>query len=242
VTRIIEQQEVVWSAVAEKARQTISERQKIFVYTELDSIEIAALTIVENAAQCGHIVDRRIQSRQARADKLRYPDQKGVPGHISRSASRGGGAPSTPFRTVRSRSPPRVDARHARTSFQYIAHPLAFLSRTKLTPILPRNAPTRKATSTVHNWTDEQYRSAMKILPDQNRQPASTSEVLLVHSSDIHVDDSRGTAGLQAVLATAGAVGAHLVLLAGDTFENNQLSASVLGRAAELLAGGGCPL
>src|SRR5437763_6186623 len=69
----------------------------------------------------------------------------------------------------------------------------------------------------------------------------SSPEVVLVHSSDIHVDDSRGTAGLEAVLATAGALGADLVLLAGDTFENNQLSAAVVDRAARLLAEAGMP-
>jgi DNA repair exonuclease SbcCD nuclease subunit len=79
----------------------------------------------------------------------------------------------------------------------------------------------------------------MKILPGRKGQPASTSELLLVHSSDVHVDDSRGTAGLRAVLTTAAALGADLVLLAGDTFENNQLSEAVLDRAGQLLAEAG---
>ena len=67
-------------------------------------------------------------------------------------------------------------------------------------------------------------------------------KIVLVHSSDVHVDDSRGAAGLQAVLATARVFGADFVLLAGDTFENNQLSAAVLDRAGELLAEGGMPI
>jgi DNA repair exonuclease SbcCD nuclease subunit len=70
----------------------------------------------------------------------------------------------------------------------------------------------------------------------------SSPEVVLVHSSDVHVDDSRGTAGLKAVLATVGALGADLVLLAGDTFESNQLSPAVLDRAARLLAEAGMPV
>jgi len=79
----------------------------------------------------------------------------------------------------------------------------------------------------------------MKISPDPNGRPASPFEVVLVHSSDIHVDDRCGTAGLRAVLSTAGALGADLVLLAGDTFENNQLSAAVLDCASQLLAEAG---
>ena len=56
----------------------------------------------------------------------------------------------------------------------------------------------------------------------------STPEVVLVHSSDLHVDDRGGLGGLKSVLVTAGALGADLVLLSGDTFESNQLSAAVL--------------
>ena len=73
---------------------------------------------------------------------------------------------------------------------------------------------------------------------------------MLVHSSDIHVDDStiaashggEGAAQLHRVLATAGALRADVVLLAGDTFENNQLRAAVLERAGELLADAGVPI
>jgi DNA repair exonuclease SbcCD nuclease subunit len=69
-------------------------------------------------------------------------------------------------------------------------------------------------------------------------------EAVLVHSSDLHVDEDHaaasrggdGTAGLRAVLATARAVRADVILLAGDTFENNQLSSAILDRAASLLA------
>jgi DNA repair exonuclease SbcCD nuclease subunit len=76
-----------------------------------------------------------------------------------------------------------------------------------------------------------------------NRLHSRPGEVTLVHSSDIHVDDGPrdSTAALSAVLATARALSADLVLLAGDTFENNQLSTGVLARAAELLADAGMP-
>jgi DNA repair exonuclease SbcCD nuclease subunit len=74
--------------------------------------------------------------------------------------------------------------------------------------------------------------------------------VRLVHSSDIHVDEGRiaaayegdGTAGLAAVLATARALRADVVLLAGDTFETNQLSGPVIDRAGGLLADAGMPV
>ena len=61
-------------------------------------------------------------------------------------------------------------------------------------------------------------------------------ETVLVHSSDIHIDDRRGTEGLEAVLDAARALRADVVLLAGDTFESNQLGVAVLDRAARLLA------
>src|SRR5260370_11623205 len=83
-----------------------------------------------------------------------------------------------------------------------------------------------------------------------NPQSVSTPEIVLVHSSDIHVDDGDsaglrgddGTAGLRAVLATGRALRADVVLLAGDTFENNQLSAAILEGAGRLLAEAGMPI
>ena len=83
---------------------------------------------------------------------------------------------------------------------------------------------------------------------DRPANPAC--EVVLVHSSDLHVEDDRnlasaggdGTAGLRAVLATARALPADIVLLAGDTFENNQLGSAVLDRAGQLLADAGLPV
>jgi len=69
-------------------------------------------------------------------------------------------------------------------------------------------------------------------------------EIVLVHSSDLHVDEdhaagshhSDGTASLRTVLATARVLRADVVLLAGDTFENNQLSQVILERARDLFA------
>ena len=57
------------------------------------------------------------------------------------------------------------------------------------------------------------------------------TEIRLVHSSDLHVDEGRiaaeyhgdGAAGLAMVLATAERLQADIVLLAGDTFETHQL-------------------
>ena len=79
-----------------------------------------------------------------------------------------------------------------------------------------------------------------------NRAP----DVVLAHSSDLHVDEDRtaslrdgdGTATLRAVLATARALRADVVLLAGDTFENNQLGSAILDRARGLLAGADLPV
>jgi DNA repair exonuclease SbcCD nuclease subunit len=86
----------------------------------------------------------------------------------------------------------------------------------------------------------------MDIPPEKSR----ARDVVLVHSSDLHVDEDRaaglrgrdGTAGLRSVLATARAVRADVVLLAGDTFENNQLGPAVLDRARRLLAAAGMPV
>src|SRR6516162_1497781 len=82
-----------------------------------------------------------------------------------------------------------------------------------------------------------------------HRNANRAQEVVLVHSSDLHVDEdnaagSRGgrAAGLRAVLATARMLRADIVLLAGDTFENNQLSPAILDRARRLLAAADLPV
>jgi DNA repair exonuclease SbcCD nuclease subunit len=73
------------------------------------------------------------------------------------------------------------------------------------------------------------------------------AEVVLVHSSDIHVDEGRAgnadaIAGLAAVLATARMLDADIVVLAGDTFEGNHIGATLLGRAGDCLAAAGRPV
>jgi DNA repair exonuclease SbcCD nuclease subunit len=75
-------------------------------------------------------------------------------------------------------------------------------------------------------------------------------DILLVHSSDLHVDDDRvaamhggdGTAGLRDVLASARALGAGIVLLAGDTFDNHQVNSATIDRAGRLLADAAMPV
>jgi DNA repair exonuclease SbcCD nuclease subunit len=76
------------------------------------------------------------------------------------------------------------------------------------------------------------------------------ADIVLVHSSDIHVDENPGgagekgdaTAGLAAVLATARVLRADIVLLAGDTFEGNHLGPAILDRAGRHLAEAGMPV
>ena len=81
-----------------------------------------------------------------------------------------------------------------------------------------------------------------------SHQP-SPVDIVLVHSSDLHVDDETnatkhgdGIAGLAAVLAAARAARADIVLLAGDTFDNNRVPAPVLDRTGRLLADAGVPV
>ena len=75
-------------------------------------------------------------------------------------------------------------------------------------------------------------------------------DVVLVHSSDLHVDDDRiaalhdgdGSGVLRDVLATARALAADVLILAGDTFDNHQVTAKTIDRAGLLLADGGVPV
>ncbi|HEX2150814.1 MAG TPA: metallophosphoesterase [Stellaceae bacterium] len=77
-----------------------------------------------------------------------------------------------------------------------------------------------------------------------------SGDILLVHSSDLHVDDDRvaamhggdGAAGLRGVLETAREVGADIVILAGDTFDNHQVNSATIDRAGTLLADAGLPI
>ncbi len=82
------------------------------------------------------------------------------------------------------------------------------------------------------------------------RDSIASPDILLVHSSDLHVDDDRvaslhggdGTAGLRDVLATARALGADIVLLAGDTFDNHMVAMGTIERAGKLIADCGLPV
>ena len=79
-------------------------------------------------------------------------------------------------------------------------------------------------------------------------QPIAAAAIVLVHSSDLHIDDERdagkyhGLLGLRAVLDAARAADADFLLLAGDTFDNHRVSTATLQRAADLLATAGRPV
>ena len=76
------------------------------------------------------------------------------------------------------------------------------------------------------------------------------TDIVLVHSSDLHVDNDPhqgpygedGTTGLRVVLEAAKAHDAHFVLLVGDVFDNNRQPAHILDRSTELLAEAGRPV
>src|SRR5271168_5197607 len=76
------------------------------------------------------------------------------------------------------------------------------------------------------------------------------ADIVLVHSSDLHVDDDPhqgpygedGTAGLRVVLDAAKAHNADYVLLVGDIFDNNRQSAGIVSRCVSLLHGAGRPV
>jgi DNA repair exonuclease SbcCD nuclease subunit len=86
------------------------------------------------------------------------------------------------------------------------------------------------------------------------RKPSESSrrgrDIVVVHSSDLHVDTDwtarlhggDGAGGLGAVLGTARAVAADLVVLAGDVFDHNRLPDDVLERTARLLGTAGRPV
>ena len=73
----------------------------------------------------------------------------------------------------------------------------------------------------------------MEITP-RNHHPALITEVVLVHSSDIHVADS--TAALGAVLATARGLRADVVLLAEIGYTPAEIQALVSTPAIGLRA------
>src|SRR5262249_61214098 len=78
----------------------------------------------------------------------------------------------------------------------------------------------------------------------------SGKDVVIVHSSDLHVDHDYtarlhggdGTAGLACVLTTARAIRADVGLLVGDTFESHRLPQHVLDPTATVIAAAGMPV
>jgi len=80
--------------------------------------------------------------------------------------------------------------------------------------------------------------------------PPPTGDVVVVHSSDLHMDHDYtarlhggdGTAGLAGVLSAARSAGAHVVVLAGDTFDCHRVPGDVVERAAALIAGAALPV
>lgn len=79
---------------------------------------------------------------------------------------------------------------------------------------------------------------------------SQTDDILIVHSSDLHVDDGYtmrawggdGNAPLAAVLRAAHRARADLVLLTGDVFEHNRLGADILARTRALLEAAPMPV
>jgi DNA repair exonuclease SbcCD nuclease subunit len=78
----------------------------------------------------------------------------------------------------------------------------------------------------------------------------STRDLIVAHSSDLHVDHDHtarlhggdGTAGLACVLRAARGAGADVVILAGDTFDSHRLPTGLLDRAAEVIAAAALPV
>ena len=79
---------------------------------------------------------------------------------------------------------------------------------------------------------------------------APPRDIVLVHSSDLHMDHDYtarlhggdGTAGLSSVLAAARAAAADVVMLAGDTFDCHRLPTDLLERAAAIISAAALPV
>ena len=77
---------------------------------------------------------------------------------------------------------------------------------------------------------------------------ASSREIVIAHSSDLHLGTDLcfgppdGCSLLREVLAVAGAAGADLVMLAGDTFDHNRQSSRLLDRAVAIMGAFRAPI
>src|SRR6266700_1937101 len=75
-------------------------------------------------------------------------------------------------------------------------------------------------------------------------------DLVVAHSSDLHVDHDHtarlhggdGAAGLACVLRAARAAGAHVAILAGDTFDCHRLPLDLIDRAAGIIAAAELPV
>ena len=80
--------------------------------------------------------------------------------------------------------------------------------------------------------------------------PAPVRDIIVVHSSDLHVDHDYtarlhggdGAAGLGCVLDAARAMAADVVILAGDTFDSHRVPQNLIERAAALIAAAALPV
>lgn len=80
--------------------------------------------------------------------------------------------------------------------------------------------------------------------------PTLADDIVLVHSSDLHVDDDPhqgpygddGTTGLRVVLNAAKSADADYVLLVGDIFDSNRQSPELVTRCVDMLAACGRPV
>jgi DNA repair exonuclease SbcCD nuclease subunit len=78
----------------------------------------------------------------------------------------------------------------------------------------------------------------------------SAREIVVVHSSDLHVDHDYtarlhggdGVAGLACVLNAARGVAADVVILAGDTFDSHRVPQDLIERAASVMAAAAMPI
>jgi len=78
----------------------------------------------------------------------------------------------------------------------------------------------------------------------------SARDIVVVHSSDLHVDHDYtarlhggdGTAGLACVLDAAREAAADVVILAGDTFDHHRVPQALIERAAAVIAAAAMPV